>query len=613
MNNQQTISLAKEIENYISEYLISKYSLKLSDNEEYRTIAQSLKKLENRSKEYHNPSFVVLVVGPVKSGKSTFVNLVSGDYVSPTHFLECTIRPSIISSGKDEGITIYRSKIKEDDENPMNDILDCLNGLIEKDALPNVFTQQVPLNQDNINNYVKGGVKKDDDIILTSIVTKGGKLLQNNVFLVDMPGFDGELANFDKTYETIVKRADLIVFVQSSNSAISNVSSGFFDFMRNHNPSAPVCLIHNVFESAYWRSDEQKRKDIEEQKQYAVGAIQQKLLLEDNNAFNINLGMVNDYRNGSFESNEEKLEAEKSKFVTTEEKMYELFKKRESIRLNNCISRTDKQKSDLLEKINSIIQVRNDEMEKYDKAKKEFEKLKVEINNLQLSFDAALKVEELRKIVNYEYEEIIKHGLLKGEKGKYFKNEVRTIASNYLSKIHHKLNTYIKDKLTSLNDLKNSEKIQNHIAEIRTLAIQNKIDSTITINVNLPECNVNFDHGIDLERMVPGQFKRRTEEEVQFILQKIKDKLYGFTIEETDIYHKGFIEIEVYPDICEKVVKAKQEYENQLIAGINSEINRLKESVLCRMIPDMQKYDYDIQFLNNLSTSVKNLNIKIYE
>lgn len=37
-----------------------------------------------------------------------------------------------------------------------------------------------------------------------------------------MPGFDGVQANLDKAfYEAIVNRADLVVFVQSSNSAIT--------------------------------------------------------------------------------------------------------------------------------------------------------------------------------------------------------------------------------------------------------------------------------------------------------------------------------------------------------------------------------------------------------
>lgn len=64
---------------------------------EYPHLSAQLRKVLNRSKEYADRSFVILVAGPVKSGKSTFVNLVANAFVSPTHFLECTVRPSIIS------------------------------------------------------------------------------------------------------------------------------------------------------------------------------------------------------------------------------------------------------------------------------------------------------------------------------------------------------------------------------------------------------------------------------------------------------------------------------------------------------------------------------------
>ena len=64
----------------------------------------------------------------------------------------------------------------------------------------------------------------DPDILLTSIETHGGKLLQDHVYLVDMAGFDGDRVNFDTpAYKAIIERADLIVFVQSSNTAISKL------------------------------------------------------------------------------------------------------------------------------------------------------------------------------------------------------------------------------------------------------------------------------------------------------------------------------------------------------------------------------------------------------
>ena len=77
------------------------------------TIKNKLSQLSRRSLEYKNGSFIMLVVGPVKSGKSTLVNLLAHRYVSPTDTLECTVRPSIISNvanEKDCKIEIYKAR-----------------------------------------------------------------------------------------------------------------------------------------------------------------------------------------------------------------------------------------------------------------------------------------------------------------------------------------------------------------------------------------------------------------------------------------------------------------------------------------------------------------------
>ena len=77
------------------EGLSAEYVPRLGGDEE---IAAGLQRLARRAQEYRHGSFIMLVVGPVKSGKSTLVNLLAHRYVSPTDKLECTLRPTIISS-----------------------------------------------------------------------------------------------------------------------------------------------------------------------------------------------------------------------------------------------------------------------------------------------------------------------------------------------------------------------------------------------------------------------------------------------------------------------------------------------------------------------------------
>ena len=216
--------------------ILDSCNLEIPKSEEFQDLWLNLKKFQNRSREYLSPSFVVIVVGPVKSGKSTFVNLIARTYVSPTDFLECTVRPSLIYADESErSLTVYQTEDTAKKAEQMDSILDCLNGLIESDEIKGVKKQTTELTKANIDRYVKLAMTsvKQDQILMTSIKTKGGGLLKNNVFLVDMAGFDGANVNLDTpTYKTIAERADLIVFVQSSNSAISKVSSEFFELLK---------------------------------------------------------------------------------------------------------------------------------------------------------------------------------------------------------------------------------------------------------------------------------------------------------------------------------------------------------------------------------------------
>ena len=101
--------LSQEVSRLVREYN--------SRTDNSSVIISQLSKAENRSKEYENGTFIVLVVGPVKSGKSTLVNLIANAYVSPTHFLECTVRPSIISQrrgDKDCQIAVFTSEDTSD-------------------------------------------------------------------------------------------------------------------------------------------------------------------------------------------------------------------------------------------------------------------------------------------------------------------------------------------------------------------------------------------------------------------------------------------------------------------------------------------------------------------
>ena len=193
MSEKTNIKKIESVSTQLRE-LASEFVPHLSDE----TVKNKLSQLSRRSLEYKNGSFIMLVVGPVKSGKSTLVNLLAHRYVSPTDTLECTVRPSIISNvtnEKDCKIEIYKARHEGRKAEDLDLIVDELRGIVteheleeylEKDEYPNY-------SDDTINNVISPSYNKEDRTIITSITTTGSKLLEREhvdggkIFLADMP------------------------------------------------------------------------------------------------------------------------------------------------------------------------------------------------------------------------------------------------------------------------------------------------------------------------------------------------------------------------------------------------------------------------------------------
>lgn len=358
-NAKKLESISKQLET-----LTTEFSAVLGNDE----IKSNLIRLYRRSKEYKNGSFIMLVVGPVKSGKSTLVNLLAHRYVSPTDKLECTIRPSIISgidSEEECSIEVYTAKDENRKEKDLDLIIDKLRGIIEDESeIREHLTKEVyPLNNDNINAYITPSYNKGDNSIITSISTTGSKLLNSadsgKIFIADMPGFDGNRVNLSNSlYDAISKRVDLILFVHSSVSAFNVTSNEYLEKLREYNGTVPVFLIHNVFDANFWKTKETRLKDVERQSKNEYDEIKSKgFNIEPDYISCINLGMVTDYINkdeNCLPEFDEELKKEYDAFENIEEKLYNKITTNISkLRLDRCLDRTEKLKNDLIELIKS--------------------------------------------------------------------------------------------------------------------------------------------------------------------------------------------------------------------------------------------------------------------
>ena len=337
------------------------YAPRLAGDEE---IAAGLQRLARRSLEYRHGSFIMLVVGPVKSGKSTLVNLLAHRYVSPTDKLECTLRPTIISSvepGGEPSIEIYSSKDENRKEKDLDLIIDKLRGIIEDDAelREHLTRESYPLSDENIETYIAPSYNRQDNSIITAITTPGSKMLTGTdggkIFLADMPGFDGNRINLSSAlYDAMSKRVDLILFVHSSVSAFNVTTGEYLDKLREYNGTVPVYLIHNIFDASWWQEDGERSAEVERQSRSEYEEIKRKgFNIEPDYVACLNLGMVSDYLRGAARPGcEGELEREFHAFEAMEDRLYEKITTRiGSQRLERCLERTDKLRDDLVRKI----------------------------------------------------------------------------------------------------------------------------------------------------------------------------------------------------------------------------------------------------------------------
>ena len=391
-------------------------------------IAAGLQRLARRSLEYRHGSFIMLVVGPVKSGKSTLVNLLAHRYVSPTDKLECTLRPTIISSveaGAEPSIEIYSSKDESRKEKDLDLIIDKLRGVIDDDAelREHLTKESYPLSDENIENYIAPSYNRRDNSIITAITTPGSKMLRSTdggkIFLADMPGFDGNQINLSSAlYDAMSKRVDLILFVHSSVSAFNVTSNEYLDKLREYNGSVPVYLVHNVFDASWWQDAGVRQAEVERQSKSEYEEIKRKgFNIEPDYVSCINLGMVTDYLAGQVRPGcEAELEQARREFEAVEDRLYEKITTQVGgQRMERCLERTDKLRDDLVK----LIWARTQEL---DAKRRDREILRQHVDGLDKTLG----------LTQTDYDEIIDNISADANRAT-FKNEAKAMVNKSMS------------------------------------------------------------------------------------------------------------------------------------------------------------------------------------
>ena len=567
----------------------------------------SLRKIAGRAKEYADRSFVILVAGPVKSGKSTFVNLVANAFVSPTHFLECTVRPSIISSTDDpqnEVITAYRSKAPERSVEQVDAIIDSLRGLIKPEEVPEVMTESWPLTEQNIDEHVALDLSDmdKDGTLMTTIKTPGGKLLTNGVYLIDMPGFDGSRANLDSPlYKTIAARADLIILVQSSNSAITKVSDDFFRLLKENNRNVPVCLLHNVFDAAHWRDEDIKTAAVKEQLEYAVARIKEKgFNLDAKNAYVVNLGMVWDWRRRTFSSDENDLAGASEAFGKVEEEMYEvLISQRDSIRVRNVVGRTLQQIEELMARNEARLSQMDAVTARCEEIKKAFDALKGRA--VPVKDDVNVDYFAMRNEITGIYT-LAKRSL----SGRYSTKETREIVARFIADCAKAMGKKVNDALRFLDSQVNGEAVMLWKSDIADVLRRSGVDEP------LPSMSMNdfppMEPELDMlypDKIVPWNLFRYSVNKVNEFLAHV----YYFLVGKDDATDVGYISF-MLPEVVEKEAKEHKDKVLERIEGTYGRfVERKRREALAKLIADPKEWKAERDGLEALQQDLARIRV----
>ena len=451
--------------------------------------------------------------------------------------------------------------------------------------------------------------------------------MKDNIFLVDMPGLDGGYANLDNPiYETISQRADFVIFVQSSNSAISKVSNRFLKLLQENNPKVPVCLLHNVFEAAYWHSEEEKQAVIKAQVEFAENEMGRRNFQLKENIYSLNLGKVADA--ASYEGMED-LQEEAAKFQRFEKDLYgKVISNSTDIRLRSVIGRTLNQ----LEKLDNLVGESIGQQEaidiEYQAAGTSFDELLRQASELsydgsdfrkmvQVYMDDDLK--EFTEIVREYYDSGCNSAFAGGAKGKdatrslvtkFMTDSSAAIKSKFLDSHEHSLARQYLRKLSNLkDDVAFIEKMNTFLKQKGCAPF----DSVPQVT-DFPVVDFDLQGAFDVKNIsnptvphigIPNPFGTYSTMEIQSFLRKAMECITGIDHTHTGKTIKGYLQLTVGKSIYKAANDLYDQYVPVRKQSIIDFLEQQKTMYLNALVSDKEEFDRKDALLRSINAQVQ--------
>ena len=240
-------------------------------------LMEKINSLSTVKKELNSNKYFIAIIGGIKTGKSTLINLLCHKEVSKTQAgVETTKIPLIISANSEDKINIYRKKGKigdslEIEEKDRDLVINYIKGLDEFDENnENSIEKEIKdYDEDKLYKYVTDDSSIDNSSMIIAIHLTLDKqrlkeypncLLLNDIMIIDTPGLDGVESSIggkeNNNGDWLVERTDLIFILQST---VSPINKNIKDTLKKiNNKNLKSRLVHNQFSLRDWLEKDKK-------------------------------------------------------------------------------------------------------------------------------------------------------------------------------------------------------------------------------------------------------------------------------------------------------------------------------------------------------------------
>lgn len=270
-----------------------------------------VRRLVRSRKEFASKLFILMVFGPLKSGKSTLVNCLVRSEVSPTALgISTTKRPCIIlgaNGAPDSAEQFFATKRDPNTRlEAFESVIDHLRGLDEPASLTHLVEVKGldwAAVHEALRREQRDGAREPLITALRVAEKCEERFLDEGVAVIDSPGLDDpvNLENHEKTaVEWAVANADLCILVHSSLAAPGAEMLKFVAETLAKDSAPPLVILQNRFDARLWRKAEvvavendKQQQDTREKVAAALDGASQKVVFKE---FHANLGLASDRR-----------------------------------------------------------------------------------------------------------------------------------------------------------------------------------------------------------------------------------------------------------------------------------------------------------------------------